>query len=233
MPMSPIRDAKDDGNQVVAVDETPSHRRAVNYDLVVIAASKGGIQAVSRILGALPASFPVPIAVLIHRGVGLPNYQAKVVQTSTVLPVRFAEESLRLRHGNVYLAPPHLHLTVDHHHRFALVDGRRIRYLRSSANPLFSSAAAVFGRRLLAVVLTGLARDGTDGVQEVKKHGGTVIAQNEETCEEFSMPRSAIATGCVDLVLPLEEIGPTLVRLVTGEGAVPNETHGAMKVSLT
>jgi chemotaxis response regulator CheB len=70
-----------------------------------------------------------------------------------------------MKPGTVYLAQPHLHLTVDGAHRFALVDHRRIRHLRSSANPLFSSAAEVFGPRLLAVVLTGLARDGTDGVQ--------------------------------------------------------------------
>jgi two-component system chemotaxis response regulator CheB len=131
-----------------------------------------------------------------------------------------------MKPGTVYLAQPHLHLTVDGAHRFALVDHRRIRHLRSSANPLFSSAAEVFGPRLLAVVLTGLARDGTDGVQVVKKHGGTVIAQSEETCEEFSMPRSAIGTGCVDLVLPLEEIGPMLVRLVTGERPAPVGANG-------
>jgi two-component system chemotaxis response regulator CheB len=187
--------------------------RRAHFDMVAMVASTGGIEAVSEILAALPVTFPVPIAIVIHRGMSVPNYQASVIGRRTALPVRFAERSLQLKPGTVYLAPPHLHLTVGRDRRFDLVDGRRIRHLRSSANPLFASAAEVFGPRLLAVVLTGMARDGTDGVQTVRRHGGMVIAQDEASCEEFSMPRSAIATGCVDLVLPLVEIGPALVRL--------------------
>ena len=225
--MKPIADGEKDGTGILREDGSAAHARAVNYDLIAIVASKGGIQAVSRVLAALPPDFPIPIVIVIHRGASLPNYQARVVQTSTVLPVRFAAESVRIKPGVVYVAPPHPHLTIDRAHRFMFVDSRKIRHLRSSANPLFSSAAEIFGPRLMAVVLTGLARDGTDGVQTVKKHGGTVIAQNEDTCEEFSMPRSAIETGCVDLVLPIEEIGPTLVRLAIGERPVRPEGHGA------
>ena len=97
--------------------------------------------------------------------------------------------------------------------RFELIDGRRIRHVFSSANPLFTTAADVLGP-VIGVVLTGMGRDGTDGVQAVKEAGGVVIAQDEATSEWFSMPRSAIATGAVDYVLPLDRIGAKLVELL-------------------
>jgi two-component system chemotaxis response regulator CheB len=91
----------------------------------------------------------------------------------------------------------------------------RIRHVLSSANPLFSSAAKVFGSRVIAIVLTGSDRDATNGVQTVKTRGGIVIAQDRATSKMFAMPRSAIETGCVDRVMPLEEIAPALMRLAT------------------
>lgn len=97
--------------------------------------------------------------------------------------------------------------------RVGLLDGRRLRHVASSANPLFESAAAALGSRVIAAVLTGCDRDATDGVQAVKRAGRFVIAQNEATSQIFDMPRSAIATGSVDRVLPLQDIGPALAAL--------------------
>jgi len=186
-----------------------------NYDMVVMAASAGGIAALKNVLGALPADFPVPVAVVQHRPVEQPNLLAQVLRHFTPLKVKTAEQGERLKPGTVYLAPPDLHLLIRKYGFCKLVDGTKIRHLRSSANPLFTSAAEVFGKRVIAVVLTGGDRDATDGVQSVKNQGGTVITQDEETSAAFGMPRSAIETGCVDEVLPLGEIGPTLLRLVT------------------
>ncbi len=113
-----------------------------------------------------------------------------------------------------------------------LVDGGRIRHVLSSANPLFSSAAEALGGRVIAVVLTGGDRDATDGVQSVRMGGGVVLAQDEATSANFSMPRSAIETGCVDQVLPLAAIAPTLIALVMGhEAARAGGTSGASVVS--
>ena len=185
------------------------------YDLVVIAASAGGVQALEQLLSGLPADFPVPIAVVQHRTTRQPDLLAKVLSRHTPLMVKLAEQFEAIQPGTVYLAPPDLHLTVVEDQRLALTDGHRIRHVLSSANPLFASAAAVFGSRVIAVVLTGSDRDATDGVQTVKTWGGIVIAQDRATSTMFAMPRSAIETGCVDRVLPLEKIAPTLVRLVT------------------
>lgn len=186
------------------------------YDLVVIAASAGGIEALSTILAALPADFPIPIAVVQHRTTQLPNRQALVLSRHTPLAVKTAEQSELMRPGHVYLAPPDRHLTVRPDRTVDLTDGHRIRHLLSSANPLFSSAAEALGGRVIAVVLTGGDRDATDGVQAVRVSGGVVLAQDEATSAHFAMPRSAIETGCVDRVLPLASIAPALVGLVTG-----------------
>jgi two-component system chemotaxis response regulator CheB len=96
------------------------------------------------------------------------------------------------------------------------MDGQRIKFLRSSANPLFESAAQVLGDRVIAVVLTGGGSDGTDGVQAVKSMGGIIIAQDPEQAQHPDMPLSAIRTGVVDYVLSVHDIAPTLVRLASG-----------------
>jgi two-component system chemotaxis response regulator CheB len=119
-----------------------------------------------------------------------------------------------MRPGTVYLAPPDLHLYVRPGGVCHLSGGQKIRHVRSSANPLFDSAAASFKGRVIAVVLTGSDHDATDGVQSVKESGGLVIAQDQATSVAFGMPGSAIETGCVDRVLPLDDIGPALCRLV-------------------
>jgi two-component system chemotaxis response regulator CheB len=182
---------------------------------VVIAASAGGVKAIEQLLSALPADFPVPIAVVQHRTTSQPNLLAKVLSRHTSLMVKIAEHTEAMQPGTVYLAPPDLHFTVRGDQCLALTDGRKIRHVLSSANQLFASAAETFGGGMIAVVLTGWDRDATDGVQTVKTCEGIVIAQDEATSAHFAMPRSAIETGCVDRVLLLEEIAPALVSLVT------------------
>lgn len=95
----------------------------------------------------------------------------------------------------------------------------------SSANPLFASAANTFGDAAIGLVLTGTDSDATDGVQAIKERGGLVIAQDRRTSEYFDMPRSAIATGAVDLVLPLDEIAPALVRVATARSRQPEHSE--------
>lgn len=191
----------------------PRERPKGRFDLVVMAASAGGISAFESVLSALPADFPLPIAIVQHRTTKHPNLMARVFSRHTPLVVKTAAQAERMEPGTVYLAPPHAHLTVDEDLRVSLKDGFKIRHVRSSANPLFESAARALPGRVIAVVLTGYDRDATDGVQAVRLSGGTVLAQDEATSTSFGMPGSAIQTGCVDRVLPLPEIGPALVAL--------------------
>ena len=185
-----------------------------HYRLVTMAASAGGVRALGRVLSELPEDFPAPIAIVQHRSAKDPNLMARVLSRHTALAVKTAEEGDELHAGTVYLAPPEWHLRVGPGRRFALADGRRIRHVLSSANPLFESAARELDGRVIAVVLTGYGRDGTDGVQAVKLSGGTVLAQDEASAEHFDMPRSAIETGCVDRIVPLPHIAAELRRLI-------------------
>lgn len=151
-----------------------------------------------------------------HRTQHLPDLLPKVLGRRSTLPVKRAEPGEPILPGRVYLAPIEKHLVVQPDRTFAFRDGRRIRYVLSSANPLFTTAAEALGP-VIGVVLTGKGADAPDGVQSIKAAGGIVIAQDQATAEHFEMPKSAIATGAVELVLPLEEIGPRLVKLSRGE----------------
>lgn len=197
------------------------------YDLVILLGSAGGIHASCQVLGALPADFPVPIVVVQHRFVRkqTPDLLLPMLQRCTTLHVRGAVTGDQPLPGIIYLAPAEGHLVLEPDRRFDVTDGVRLQFLRASGNPLLASAAEVLKGRVLAVVLSGRASDGTDGVQAVKAGGGTVIAQDRETAEQFGMPGSAIATGAVDYILPLPAIGPALCRLVHGQ-AVAGESSG-------
>lgn len=183
------------------------------YDAITIVASIGGIQAIAEVLAALPADFPVPVLVVQHRSSGQPRTLAQVLQRWTALRVKTAEDGEKPRAGMVYIAPPDRHLTIAPNRTFDLHDGKRIKHLLSAGDPLFVSAAHEYGAGVIAIVLTGLHANGAAGVMAVKKAGGVVIAQDEATSEAFGMPKAAIATGSVDKILPLKEIGPELVTL--------------------
>jgi two-component system chemotaxis response regulator CheB len=190
--------------------------------LIVIAASAGGFPAVSRVIGALPPSLDAAVVVLQHRAATtMPVYQ-RLLQRWSSLPVLDANEGTEIRAGHIYVAPADRHLVVTGDRTFVHRDGTRIRGTLASANPLLESASAVYGPDVVAVILTASGRDGTDGVQSVRKAGGIVIAEHESTAVAPSMPRSARAAGAVDLVLPLPEIAPALRRLVAnGRGLEP------------
>jgi two-component system, chemotaxis family, protein-glutamate methylesterase/glutaminase len=181
--------------------------------LVTIAASAGGIQAMRRLLAALPADFPVPVVLVQHRTQHDPDLLPRVLSRGSRMPVKAARVGEHPAPGVVYVAPSDRHLVLRPDHTFGVTNGRKIHNVRSSADPLFGTAAQVSGGRMLAVVLTGGDSDASGGVQAVKAAGGTVIAQDRATSEHFGMPGSAIRTGAVDYILPLEEIGPTILKL--------------------
>lgn len=189
--------------------------------IVVIASSAGGIEALATILQGLPKDFPAPIVVVQHRPPGRESHLVGILRRRTKLDVKDAIAGETLHAGTVYLARPDEHLTVTDDLCFEYTDGHRIHFLRSSANPLFESAAQCYGKNAIALVLTGMDSDGTDGVQAIRAHGGVVLVQDKTTAAHFDMPRSAIATGVVDHILPLEDIAPMLSRLV---GCEPTTT---------
>jgi two-component system chemotaxis response regulator CheB len=144
------------------------------------------------------------------------SLMADILNRRTPLQTKEAEEGDRVRGGTVFIAPPNRHLLVNSDTTLSLSQSELVHFVRPSADLLFESVAASYGDRVIAVVLSGTGSDGAMGLEAVKKMGGTVIAQDEQTAEFFGMPRAAIKTGTVDFVLPLEEIAPALLQLASG-----------------
>ena len=191
------------------------------FDIVALAASAGGLNALSEVLSALPEGFPASIVVVQHLDPRHRSLMAKILSGRTGLAVKEAEEGDLLRRGTVYVAPPDRHLLVNPGGTLSLTQSEMVHFVRPSADLLFESVAASFKHKAIAVVLTGSGSDGNMGAKAIRKMGGTVIAQDRETSEFFGMPGTAIQSGNVDFILPLVEIAPALLTLVmTGGDAV-------------
>jgi two-component system chemotaxis response regulator CheB len=196
---------------------TGACRIATAFDVVVMAASVGGLKAFSHILADLPADFPIPIVLAQHVARDQPSLLAEILDRRTHLRVKQAEDGEALCPATVYTPVPNRHLRVRAGGTLGLDSGPRVQFARPAADVLFRSAADAFGERALAVVLTGGGCDGSAGVLAVRGRGGFVIAQDETTSEAFAMPYSAALTRKVDLILPLDQIAFALATLAVGE----------------
>ena len=181
-----------------------------------MAASVGGLKALSVILGGLPANFPAAIAIVMHLSPDHKSLLAGILNSRSDLEVTEAHEGDRLRHSSVFVAPPNHHMLVakDGAIHLSSSTSEKVHYARPSAEPLFFSVAEVYKENAIAVVLTGGDGDGSFGVQIIKDNGGMVIAQDRPTSQDFSMPETSIKTGDVDFILPLTDIAPKLIELV-------------------
>ena len=186
----------------------------MTYDLVAMGASWGGLHAVETVLSGLPDGFRTPIAIAQHRAVVAGSGAlARMLSLRSGVQVREAGDKDPIEPGGVYVAPPDYHLLVEPG-GFALSIEEQVQHSRPSIDVLFDSAADTYGESLIGVILTGANHDGAYGLTRVKRRGGVTIAQDPATAERRDMPAAAIATGAVDHVLALEEIGPKLGELV-------------------
>jgi two-component system chemotaxis response regulator CheB len=189
------------------------------FDIVALAASAGGLKAITVVLAALPADFPAALVVVQHLDPRHRSLMADILSRRTALQVKQAEQGDRLLAGTAYIAPPNNHLLVNGGGTLTLTQTELVHFVRPSADLLFESVAASYKDRAIAVVLSGTGQDGSMGVKAIKKMGGTVIAEDDRTAEFPGMPAAAFATGCVDFVLPLEELPGALLKLVVKETA--------------
>jgi two-component system chemotaxis response regulator CheB len=197
---------------------TTGGERDAQISVVAIAASAGGLRALSHVLAALAPDFPAAVVVVLHVDPRYPSHIAEILAQRTCLRMVQAGDGDRLLPGVVYVAPPDRHLLIEAGGVVALTRTALDEYVRPSANRLFESLAASFGAHAIAVVLTGKGHDGAAGVQAIKRMGGVVIVQDQETSQEFGMPGSAIRTGDADFVVPLQAIAPRLDALVRSGG---------------
>jgi two-component system, chemotaxis family, protein-glutamate methylesterase/glutaminase len=180
--------------------------------VVGIGASAGGLPALKAILGALPGDFPAALLVVLHLHPTMPSRLAWLLGRQAALPVRTAASGDAIAPGTVYVAVPNLHLMVEDRH-LRLVPSAAVHHVRPSIDLLFASVARSYGADATAVVLTGTGLDGAAGIVAVKGAGGITVVQDPTEAAFAGMPSAAIATHCVDHVVPLVAIGPLLIRL--------------------
>lgn len=193
-------------------------RSLPGFDLVVMAASLGGLKVLSSVFFGLPPDFPVPILVVQHLSLDFPASAPTFFSRRTRLEVHWAREGLRPRPGNIYLAPPGRHLSMASRQSLQVSGGPRVSFARPSADVLFTSAARIFGSRTLGVVLTGRLYDGAAGADEIRARGGVVIAQAPDTCTAPGMPQAVIQRRAADFVLAPDSLPSALVSLVIVPG---------------
>lgn len=198
------------------VHTAPQREREVTsrkgeYSLMVMGASTGGPLAVKEILSNLPASFPLGIALVQHLEEGFDEGYAQWLNDASPLSVRLARAEDYPAPGEVIIAPVNIHLACRDR-KLYLEDTPKVLNQKPSVDVLFSTAAKEFGNRVLAVLLTGMGRDGAAGCKEIVNAGGTTVVQDEATSTIFGMPKAAIEAGGASTVLPLGEIHKYLIN---------------------
>jgi len=187
-----------------------STRQSPPSRAVVIGASLGAIDALTVILSVLPASYTLPILVVVHVMPDKKSMITELFQSRCALPVKEAEDKEYIAGGTIYFAPPDYHLLVEPDFQLSLSNDEPVLYSRPAIDVLFESAADAWGDSLTGIILTGASRDGADGLKAVCAAGGTALVQLPETAEGEAMPRAALEACPSATALTLEEIADAL-----------------------
>lgn len=205
-------------------------------EIVVIGASAGGIEALRTLAAGLPKDFPASVFVVLHTSPHAPGLLGDILNRAGTLPAANAVDGERIQPGRIYVAPPDFHLLVEPG-VVRVTRGPKENRFRPAVDPLFRSAAQVYGPRVVGVILTGGLDDGTSGLWAIKQLGGTAIVQDPHDALIPSMPLSAMNQVKVDYCLPATEIAPLLARLTIApaeeEGAygMPDEMNIEIKIA--
>ncbi len=182
-------------------------------DAIAIGASAGGVEALGRLLPALPHDLRASVFVVLHLPRERPSLLVDIFQPKCARPVREAEDKEPVVPGTVYLAPPDYHLLVDAGPQLSLSADEPVHFSRPSIDVLFESAVDVFGRRLLAILLTGANTDGAEGAAAAERAGALTIVQQPDTAQVALMPEAALRLFAPTHVLPLQGIASLLGTL--------------------
>ncbi|HEY9738610.1 MAG TPA: CheB methylesterase domain-containing protein, partial [Trichocoleus sp.] len=197
---------------------TPSLSRASTLDIrapriIAIGASTGGPNALHTLLRALPLTLPVPVLCVQHISEGFLPGLIDWLRRECRLPIVIAQAGQIPQSGTVYFAPEDRHLEIDASGRLACTPPPPVDGHCPSATVLFKSVAAFYRRSSIGVLLTGMGRDGANGLLAIAQAGGLTLAQDEATCVVFGMPKEAIALGAAQHVLPVQKIGPHIASV--------------------
>ena len=184
----------------------------------MVGASAGGMEALQRLVEGLPRDFPASLFVVWHLSPGVKSILPMVLGRSSGLPAAHPKDGDRIEPGRIYVAPNDHHLLLERGY-VRVTRGPKENRFRPAVDPLFRSAAYIYGPRAIGVVLTGALDDGTAGLWAIKLRGGTAIVQDPSDAQQRSMPLNALDNVDVDHKLPVAGIGPLLARLVREEAA--------------
>lgn len=179
---------------------------------IAIGASTGGPQALHTILSQLPATLPIPVICVQHISEGFLQGLVDWLTCECSMPVKIANAGEFPKVGTIYFPPESRHLELDIQGRFVYSSLPPVSGHRPSVTVTFKSVANFYGRAAAGVLLTGMGRDGADGLLAIAQAGGLTIAQDEASCVVFGMPKEAIALGAAQHILPANEIAPLLLK---------------------
>lgn len=189
--------------------------------VLVIGASTGGPQALTALIKGLRGAIDdFPVLITQHMPQTFTTILAEHIARVSGKPAAEAVDGQEINAGNIYLAPGGKHLTVTRRDGVAIAqitDGPPVNFCKPAVDPMFASAASVWGQRVLAVVLTGMGSDGLQGSKSIAAAGGAVIAQDEATSVVWGMPGQVAQAGLASAILPLEQIATTITKLFAGE----------------
>jgi two-component system chemotaxis response regulator CheB len=188
----------------------------VKHEVLSIGASTGGPPVLQHILKSLPKDFPLPIVIAQHMPKLFTQSFAQRLDSVSQLHVKEAEEKEPLTPGVALIAPGDTHMALKRRGKevcVEFVEGKQYIY-RPSVDLLMSSAANAYGAQTIGVILTGMGNDGVNGIKEIKEKRGYIIAQDEDTCVVFGMPRAVISANLADAVLPIDKISEEIMRVL-------------------
>ncbi|MEG0773006.1 chemotaxis response regulator protein-glutamate methylesterase [Clostridium sp.] len=214
--------AKNIAIKEIITAKNPVSRKNISgrVNCVVIGASTGGPKALYEVITSLPQDLGVPVLVVQHMPVGFTKAFAERLDKFSKIKVVEATHGEKIEHNVVYIAPGGSHMEVSLDNTIKLTQDPPIWGVRPAVDKLFISAARVYNGKILGVVLTGMGKDGSQGVIEIKNLGGYNISEDESTCTIYGMPKAAYETNTVDEVVPLHHISEKVVSIVAGKGKV-------------
>src|SRR5262245_48715050 len=194
-------------------EHPPASTGSSGHDVIIIGASAGGVQALSRLVAQLPRDLPAALFLVIHMPFQGPDLLGDVLRGVTVLPVKTPSDGEAFEPGTIYIARPDHHLLVKQGY-VRLTRGPRENRCRPAIDPLFRSAAVAYRSRVVGVLLTGMLNDGAAGLQGIQRCGGIAMVQEPQDALWPDMPLAALEQIRPDHVLPVRDMGDLLVRLV-------------------
>jgi two-component system chemotaxis response regulator CheB len=193
-------------------------------DIVVIGASAGGVEALTELAAGLPANLQATVFVVLHLPPHGESHLPHILSRAGALQATMARDGDEIKRGRILIAPPDRHLLLTRE-RVRVVYGPRENHFRPAVDPLFRSAALVFGPRVIGVVLTGALDDGASGLVAIKRQGGLAVVQDPGSATFSSMPRAAMTYVDVDACLPLKKLSSKIVALTETEALMPETPH--------